>query len=283
MATEKTGWEREHRTHFDEIVVNYDRIRPEYPRALIDDMIRYAGAGAGKKALEIGAGTGKATAPILGAGCDVTAVEIGANMAAFLRERFRGNERLNVLVAAFEEAPLDENSYDLIYAASAFHWVNAEIGCPKLFRLLKGGGAAALLRYNIAGAENAELENDIQAAYEKYYYTYYTEKHPPEGMKVSHESRESYGSPDGIRRGYGFSDLADYGFTDITMNLYDVKRAYGADEYIVWLDTMNDHRYLPDANRTALYAGVKAAIQNHGGRYVRDFVFQLYMGRKPRA
>ena len=61
----RTGWERERRTHFDEIVLDYDRVRPEYPAEMFEDAIAYAG---GNKALEIGAGTGKATGPFLQAG-----------------------------------------------------------------------------------------------------------------------------------------------------------------------------------------------------------------------
>jgi len=57
----RTGWERENRTHFDEIVLEYDRVRPDYPAALFEDALMYAGPGQGMKALEIGAGTGKAT------------------------------------------------------------------------------------------------------------------------------------------------------------------------------------------------------------------------------
>ncbi|MCL2694603.1 MAG: hypothetical protein FWE60_05815, partial [Oscillospiraceae bacterium] len=79
----KTGWELNHRTHFDEIVSDYDKIRPEYPRGLFKDIISYSGAAKGKRALEIGAGTGKATTPFLDAGYNVTAVELGENMAEF--------------------------------------------------------------------------------------------------------------------------------------------------------------------------------------------------------
>ncbi|WP_312372951.1 class I SAM-dependent methyltransferase [Lachnoclostridium sp.] len=78
-----TGWERHRRTHFDEMVVNYDRVRPKYPSELFEDVCKYSGLKKGKKALEIGAGTGKAIAPFIEAGYDVTAIEIGANMTDF--------------------------------------------------------------------------------------------------------------------------------------------------------------------------------------------------------
>ena len=85
----KTGWERDNRTHFDEIVVNYDKARWEYPLQMYEDIFKYSGSSKGKKAIEIGPGTGKATTPILDAGYDVTAVELGANMAEFLTEKYK--------------------------------------------------------------------------------------------------------------------------------------------------------------------------------------------------
>lgn len=275
MSDEKTGWERSRRTHFDEIVADYDKMRPEYPSELFGDIFRYAGAGNGKKALEIGAGTGKATAPFLGAGYDVTAVELGGNMAAFLRERFKGYKNFRVITAAFEDASLEENRYGLIYAASAFHWVNAEIGCPKAFRLLQSGGTVALFRYNIMAEDAEESYRDIQAVYEKYYHSYYTSNQRP--VK---KSKEEFENPSEILLAFGFESLEAHGFKDVSMKFYDGTRTFGADEYIAWLDTMSDHRSLPESNRAALYAGVKEAIIKHGGHYKVDFIFQLYMGRK---
>lgn len=147
----KTGWERENRTHFDEIVAQYDKIRPVYPGALFADMFDYVGPDNTGKALEIGAGTGRATVFVLDAGYAVTAVEPGENMAAFLQDRLGGTSGLNIIVAAFEDAPLEDESCDLIYAGSAFHWVDAEIGCPKAFRLLKRGILVSIKAHNQQG------------------------------------------------------------------------------------------------------------------------------------
>lgn len=275
MPSEKTGWERENRTHFDEIVVNYDSIRPEYPDQMIEDILRYVGPDRGKAALEIGAGTGKATRHFLRAGYDVTAVEAGAGMAAFLRDRFRDREDFRVIVAPFEDATLYENHYDLLYAASAFHWVDAEIGCPKAFRLLKPGGVFALLRYNYVTDDGNALYEQIQALYEIHFRSHY-----PSRTRPIHRTEADYKKPCEVERGYGFRDLADYGFTDITMKFYFDQRMLTADEYIRHLDTHADHRGLPEANRAALYQGIREAIREHGGMYPLKHTFQSYIGRK---
>jgi ubiquinone/menaquinone biosynthesis C-methylase UbiE len=276
MGTDNgTGWERNKRTIFDEIVMNYDKVRWGYPNKLFADIIRYSEPEKGKKALEIGAGTGKATAPFLDMGYVVTAVEMGKNMTEFLLEKFIGYSSFNVITATFEDASLEEVSYDLIYAASSFHWVDAEIGCPKVYRLLKSGGVFALFRNNSVLAEGEELYEEIQTVYEKYYYSYYISKERP-----VRKSKEEFCKPSEIYRGFRFEGLERYGFSEVTMKLYDESRTYSADEYIALLDTYSDHRGLPDDNRAALYEGIKEAILRYGGQHKVDYVFQLYMGRK---
>jgi len=275
VTANETGWERKQRKHFDDIAATYDRIRPEYPNELFDDIFNYVKPNNGKKALEIGAGTGKATLPLLKEGYDVTAVEIGENMAEILAERFRF-DNIKVLVSSFEEADLEENSYDLVYAATAFHWVDAAIGCPKVFRLLKRGGAFALFRYNAIPAAGERIYDEIQEVYEKYYYSHYKTMERPRK-----KSLEEYCQPSGVYEGFRFNDLKDYGFSDVRMNFYDSARTFSADDYMLMLETFSDHRSLPDENKAALFAGIKDEIIKHGGYLRVDYVFQLYMGRKP--
>ena len=229
--------------------------------------------------LEIGSGTGKATAPVLNAGYDVTAVEIGANMSEFIIEKFRGHANFRVINAAFEDAVLQDDCFDLVYAASAFHWVDAQIGCPKVYRILKHGGVFALFRNNAVQNDGNETYDEIQAVYEQYYYSHYKSNQRP--VKISEMKCEDFLKPAETHRGFRFESLEQYGFNDISMKLYNASRTYAADEYIAFLDTMSDHRALLEENRKALYAGIKKVILKHGGQLKIDFIFQLYMGRKP--
>ena len=277
MNKSKTGWERENRTLFDEIVVNYDKVRWNYPAELYADIFEYLGSGH-KKTLEIGAGTGKATAPFLKAGYEVAAVEMSANMTAFLVDRFKDQANFNVITTTFEDAVLQEDCYDLIYAASAFHWIDAEIGCPKVYRLLKNGGVFALFRNNAVQNENNETYEEIQKVYEKQYYSQYMRNDRP--VKLSEMEYDDFLKPAEIYRGFRFESLELYGFKDISMKLYHETRTYGADEYITFLDTMSDHRALTEERRMALYTEIKEIILRHGGQLKMDFIFQLYMGRK---
>jgi len=305
--TEKTGWERENRVHFDDIVNVYDKVRVGYPTELFDALFNYASSSIPRtaircsclaenmqrfkhfsarlttsyeerwysRAIEIGAGTGKATVPFLNAGYDVTAVEIGKNMVDFLNGRFADNKNFSVINDSFENAVFENESYDIIYAATAFHWVDAEIGCPKALRLLKKGGTFALFRYNHQPSEGESLYEEIQACYERHYNRYYTKKKKP--VRKSHAD---FLKPSEIYTSFRFDGMEQYGFSQTAMKFYEATLKYSADDYISLLDTYSDHRALPEENRKNLYADVRNVIIKHGGVHSLDCTYQLYMGRK---
>lgn len=260
------------RLRFDEIVMQYDKIRPAYPRELLEKISDFAGGNAAMQALEIGAGTGKATEYFLEKGCYVTAVEIGKGMGAYLRHHFKNYKDFRVIVDAFENVSLKDGEYDLIYAATAFHWVDANIGCPKAFRILKPGGVFALFRYNILPASGDECYEAIQHVYEKYYRPY---------VRIEEKIDEAFWRPSEIKRAFGFADMAQYGFSDIVKEVYVTTKKFSADEYVDLLETFPDHRNLPEGDRSALYVGVREAVVQHGGDITVKIVFQLYMGKKP--
>ena len=62
------------RLTFNEVSMEYDRLRPQYPKELSADLIAYSWLDSSKKAIEIGIGAGQATLPFLNTGCELTAV-----------------------------------------------------------------------------------------------------------------------------------------------------------------------------------------------------------------
>lgn len=270
--TKYTGWEREYRTHFDSIVAEYEMIRPEWISDIFDDIFKYTISGQSKNAIEIGIGTGKATTPFLNMGYDVTGIEINPSMADYSLNRFKDSNNFNVITASFEDVLLDENSYDLIYAASAIHWIDAAIGLPKALHLLKKGGAIALFRYNEVASITDELYNEVRKIHNQYYNIPYSQP-----IKKTHND---FCKPEEIYKGFRFKDLQSYGFQDVMMKFYDMTLEYSADKYIALLNTLSDHRILPDDIKIPFYSKIREAIDNSGGIYEVDYVFQLYLGRK---
>ena len=127
------------RSLFSSDVVAYDLGRPGYPDRVYELLRQHCGLGPGTAVLEIGPGTGQATGRLLDEGASVTAVELGVAMAARLEAKYAGRN-LTVEIGAFEEVALEPQSFDLIVAATSFHWVPADVGLERCADLLHPGG-----------------------------------------------------------------------------------------------------------------------------------------------
>lgn len=121
----------------------YDRGRPDYPDAVFDLLHTRCGLGPEAEVLEIGPGTGRVTSRLVNAGAWVTAVEPDPALAAHLAQ-VSDPRRVAVVGETFEAADLPEPGFDMVVSAMAWHWVDQSVGLPKLGRVLRPGGWAAL-------------------------------------------------------------------------------------------------------------------------------------------
>lgn len=120
----------------------YDRARLPYPPRLYDLLERRCGLAPGAATLEIGPGTGIATRELLRRGArPMTLVEADRRLARYLREAFADEaDRVTVESAPFEKVRLGSAEYDLVVAASSFHWLPPQRALRKVARLLRPGG-----------------------------------------------------------------------------------------------------------------------------------------------
>jgi SAM-dependent methyltransferase len=124
---------------FGAVAEAYERFRPGYPAELADLVLTYAGRPV-LTALEIGAGTGKATRLFAERGIMITATEPDGAMLAELREHVPPTVR--TMQSAFEDLRPGQ-SYGLVYAAAALHWTNPEGRWSRVAALLEPGGVFA--------------------------------------------------------------------------------------------------------------------------------------------
>ncbi|MFG1991039.1 class I SAM-dependent methyltransferase [Actinoplanes sp. NPDC048988] len=144
---------------FGAVAEAYERFRPGYPPELFDLVTGYAGKPV-RTALEIGAGTGKATRLFARPGITVTATEPDPGMLAELRKHVP--PKTKTVEAAFEDLPLDER-YDLVYAAASLHWTRPETRWSRMAALLNPGGVFAAFGGPIDLAD-PEVEEAVRAA-----------------------------------------------------------------------------------------------------------------------
>jgi SAM-dependent methyltransferase len=130
---------------FNEVPELYDRVRPGYPGELVADLVTITGMGERSSVLEVGCGTGQATRSLAALECSVTAVEQGAGMAALARQRLAAFRNVEVETSAFEEWDDRGRRFDVLVAASSWHWVDPSIGWPRAHEVLHPGGWMALI------------------------------------------------------------------------------------------------------------------------------------------
>lgn len=249
---------------FNERCFIYDKYRPVYVDELFKDIFQMKKLDNNSKALEIGIGTGQATKPILETGCNLLALEIGDQLASFTKEKFQSYGNFNVENSSFEDSSLNDNSYDLVFSASAFHWIPEEFGYSKVFRILKPNGVFARFAIHPYPAkDNIELFEAVQQCYKKYL----PESKP--GLEYTEEKAR-------VR-----ADLSDkYGFTDSKYYVYNRIRTHNAQEYVKLLETMHDHIALDDNLREMLFNDIEATIMEFGNQIKVYDTIDLQLARK---
>ncbi len=241
------------RASFDRFAEQYDAVRPSYPAQVIDDIIARSGA---HRALEVGAGTGKATVLFGQRGLDIVALEPGAQLAAVLRERVRGM-RVQVIETLFESCEL--RGFDLLYAATAFHWVEPRVRYVKAAEVLRPGGALALFMHEKAPMDPA-TRADFNAAYAQWF------GWPPWNPNWLADTEATWLGEINASGAFGAVDVGRYPWT----------ATYTSDQYIALLQTYSDHATQPDDKRQPLYDAIRAAIDKRGGSVEIPYMTLLF-------
>jgi SAM-dependent methyltransferase len=255
------------RETFTEDAERYDRARPGYPAGVLDDLAR-AGVPQGARVLEIGCGTGQATLPLAKQGYRVVAVELGAEMAAVARRNLAEFDSVEVITAAFEDWRLPDQPFDVLFSATAFHWIDPAVRVSKSADALRVGGLLATVgTHHVAGGTEAFFA-EAQGCYERF------DPATPPGLRLTA----------GTEIPEDDQELAASGrFGPARFHRYEWEVSYSTDEYLDLLLTYSGHRALPDAQRAGLLKCIGRLIDvNHGGRIVKRYLTELRLAHRTR-
>lgn len=144
---------------FGSVASAYERFRLGYPEDLVDEVLAYAGRPI-RTALEIGAGTGKATRAFAGRGIAVTATDPDPAMLAELREHVP--QTVVTVQASFEDLPLTP-AYDLVFAAASLHWTEPSDRWMRVAAMLEQDGTFASFGGQMRLADSG-VEQAVRAA-----------------------------------------------------------------------------------------------------------------------
>lgn len=251
---------------FDTATSVYEKMRPGYADALYREIFAYIPMDASCKAVEVGIGTGQATFPILKTGCELTAVEYGESLAQTCREKFKDYPKFSVITGKFEETDFQNDTYNFIFSATAFHWIPEDLGYRKVYAMLKHGGAfARFANHPFPAKDNASLREEIDNLYAVYHH-----RDPKKPFKEYSEEQAQ-----------GLAVIASkYEFIDIRCALFYRIRTFTAKEYTALLATYSDNIALEDSVRTEFFSKMEDAVNRHGGEIQIHDTMDLQLARK---
>ncbi|MDQ6848519.1 MAG: Rv2175c family DNA-binding protein [Actinomycetota bacterium] len=246
MSDEPLFANRSRAESFGTVAANYDRYRPGYPDALIDDLV----AQGPRDVLDVGCGTGKAAVLLAARGLDVLGVEIDERMAEVAR-----SHGIAVEVGDFENWDAAGRQFDLIICGQAWHWVDPNRGVPKAASVLRPRGYIAVFwNYD-------ELDEPVQQALDAAY-----EKHAPELLQSVVAGRNKQSD-----RPHAAAFEFDSGFGKVSTKHYRWERTFTADEWVGMARTHSDHLMLAPDRLKALTVAAHHAIVGLGGSFVAHY------------
>lgn len=229
---------------FGSVAAAYERFRPGYPDRIPDEVLAYAGAPV-RTALEIGAGTGKATRVFAAQGIAVTATDPDAAMLAELRTHVPPT--VEIVQAALEDLPRTPTpAYDLVFAAAALHWTEPVHRWARVAALLTTGGVFA------AFGGQLEIEDPAVAAAVR-------------AVQVPVLPEDDVPSPDGTPAAapmqWPGSELSRSDrFVDVRQVTVERRLVVSAHDYIGHLSTISAYIGLPSTVRTELFQRLLALL-----------------------
>ncbi|MFD0273062.1 class I SAM-dependent methyltransferase [Kitasatospora sp. NPDC127111] len=256
---------------FGEVAELYDAARPGYADALAEEVLAYAELG-DRTAVEIGAGTGKATLPFAALGTPLLCIEPDVRMAEVLRRNTAGFPRVRVQTGRFEDWQPDGRRFGLVYAATSWHWVAPERRWDLVHDALAPGGAVALF-WNPHGTRDPRLLAALAEVDRRH------------GLRQTPHSASAsdYGQTPG-----DWADVLEWPeeqcrrdgrFTDLRAVRYRQERYYDTERYLGLLASVSAYRVLPPERLERTLADTAEVLDAHGGGIAMDQLTDLFLAR----
>lgn len=241
---------------FDSVAELYERSRPRYPGELFEAL------GVPGRALEVGAGTGQATRGLLARGWSVVALEPGPELARVAR-RVTGAQ---VVGATFEEWDGD-GPFDLVLAATSWHWLDPAVAYPKAARLLRPGGTLAVVATeHVLPEPGGDLFfREVEQAYDAV------------GLG---DGQGGPVPPDRVPAPDVAAIEASGRFGPPEVRRYVTEHRYTAEQYLALLGTYSGHIAATEQQRATLFADLRARVAARGGTVRKHHLRMLQTARK---
>lgn len=234
----------------------YEAARPGYPAEAIRHVLARTPV---RSAVEIGAGTGKATETFAPEVERIVCLEPSAEMAAVLAAKALPGVEL--AVATLEDWSGPDEPVDLVYAAQSWHWVDHSTAYARVREMLRPGGVIALI-WNVPD-DRYDLFADVYRA------------HAPEVL-ADEDQR--------IRRrdsGTWKEELASAGYEAVELFTHQWSRSMTPEEVQALYATYSDHMMIPEPRRGRLLEALAETVADRGGELVLEYRTNVFTGLSP--
>src|SRR5215469_3570514 len=254
---------------FESVAEHYHAARPDYPGELFDDLVAEAGLSVGARLLEVGCGTGKATIPLAERGFEITALELGPQLAATARRNVAEYDRVTVVQQAFEAwQPPESQRFDLVYSATAWHWIDPVVGFERAWHALRPGGHLAIWasEHVVPPEDGDPFFRQIQDVYDEI----------GEGVPPG----TAFPVPGKLPTHLAAIEASGL-FAVILTREFIWSRHYTAEEYIALLNTFSGHIAMAGWQRDRLYGEIRRRLAARpDGTVLRHWGAALQVARR---
>ena len=239
---------------FNRAAALYQRARPEYPTELYDRLLQVTELRPGARLLEVGCATGKATLPLARRGFRITCLEPGVDLAAAARANL-ARFNADVIEARFEDWIPTGNPFAMVFAATAWHWVDPTTRYRKAADVLEPDGYLAVWDAgHVIPYDGDPFFEELQEIYDEIGESLPPDATLPRPQELSDDRDEIEAS--GL-------------FEVVEIKQYDWETVYDAEGYIELLNTFSGHIAMEDWQRDRLYGEIRHRIGSRSDRRVR--------------
>ncbi|KST63553.1 class I SAM-dependent methyltransferase [Mastigocoleus testarum] len=248
---------------FDKVAQIYDKARPTYPEQLIEDIIHLAELKNSASILDIGTGTGQGTIPFAQKGYAIHCLEPGPNLIAIAKQNMSSYPTVTFETVTFEDWKLQPQYFDLAISAQAFHWVDREIGYPKVAQTLKENGHIAFF-WNFSPLADTPAFQSLNEAFKKYAPQMV---YNPPSIDSLIQKRENW-----INNSLCFKKLL--------VKQYPWSINYDSQQYLNLLKTRTVYQDFNEDKKNNISNIVEQILNNHGGFINRPYLSILLFAQK---
>jgi SAM-dependent methyltransferase len=246
-------------SRFSDRVQDYVRWRPGYPPEVLEALRTDLGLQPAHVVADVGSGTGLLSRLFVENGNVVYGVEPNREMAAVAEADLGGTGRFHSVDGRAEATSLRDRSVDLVTAGQAFHWFKVPESRAEFLRILRPGGAVALV-WNLRRLDSTPFLRDYEAFLHRWSNDY-------EEVSAQYAREESL-------RGL-------FGETGWTERRFDSAQHF---DFAGLRGRLLSSSYTPkegDPRRAAMLAALPAVFEAHAreGRVAFDYDTRVFMGR----